>query len=782
MKSKFEEMNISDVYSELQSSSGGLNEGEAENRLKTYGKNEVAEKKESNIIKFLKKFWTPVAWMLEATIITTLILKKYDDMYIISFLLIFNSIISYSQESKASNALELLKKKLSVKATVLREGQWKVMDATFLVPGDIVHIKIGDVVPGDAKIIAGKAEIDQSALTGESMAISKNPPNLIYSSSIIKRGECDAVIVSTGKNTFFGKTAELVNTARAKSHMESLIMKIVKYLVIIDVALVLAIAAYSIFLQLNPSDVLPFILVILIASVPVALPATFTIAMALGALTASENGALVTRLSAIEDAASLTTLYMDKTGTITNNKLSVAEVIEINEKNNDIIYEASMASENNSEDPIDDAILTYAGVEDIKPDFSKRISYEPFDPSTKRTEALMDNDIKITKGAPQEIAKLCNIDYNTIVAKINNLASRGFRVIGVAKTVNGNFQLSGMIAMYDRPRDDSKQLISELYALGISPKMVTGDNASIAREIASEVGIKGDICPMSKINSENDIINCGIVAEVFPEDKYNIVKMTQKAGEITGMTGDGVNDAPALKQADVGVAVSNATDVAKASASIVLTHEGIEDIVKSINIGRKIYQRMLTYTLNKIIKTMQVVIFLTLSFFVIKYFITTPFDVILLLFANDFVTMSLATDNVRYSTHPEKWKVKSLVYSSASLAIIVIIEGFVALFIGIYSHLPINEMHTFIFDILVFSGQFTVFSIRERKRFWNSKPSKILLAASMADFIFISIISIFGILVTPVPFYFVVYAIMLGFLFLFIMDAVKNTVFKKFKL
>ncbi len=372
--------------------------------------------------------------------------------------------------------------------------------------------------------------------------------------------------------------------------------------------------------------------------------------------------------------------------------------------------------------------------------------------------------------------------YNTIVAKINNLASRGFRVIGVAKTVNGNFQLSGMIAMYDRPRDDSKQLISELYALGISPKMVTGDNASIAREIASEVGIKGDICPMSKINSENDIINCGIVAEVFPEDKYNIVKMTQKAGEITGMTGDGVNDAPALKQADVGVAVSNATDVAKASASIVLTHEGIEDIVKSINIGRKIYQRMLTYTLNKIIKTMQVVIFLTLSFFVIKYFITTPFDVILLLFANDFVTMSLATDNVRYSTHPEKWKVKSLVYSSASLAIIVIIEGFVALFIGIYSHLPINEMHTFIFDILVFSGQFTVFSIRERKRFWNSKPSKILLAASMADFIFISIISIFGILVTPVPFYFVVYAIMLGFLFLFIMDAVKNTVFKKFKL
>ena len=739
MKSKFEEMNISDVYSELQSSSGGLNEGEAENRLKTYGKNEVAEKKESNIIKFLKKFWTPVAWMLEATIITTLILKKYDDMYIISFLLIFNSIISYSQESKASNALELLKKKLSVKATVLREGQWKVMDATFLVPGDIVHIKIGDVVPGDAKIIAGKAEIDQSALTGESMAISKNPPNLIYSSSIIKRGECDAVIVSTGKNTFFGKTAELVNTARAKSHMESLIMKIVKYLVIIDVALVLAIAAYSIFLQLNPSDVLPFILVILIASVPVALPATFTIAMALGALTASENGALVTRLSAIEDAASLTTLYMDKTGTITNNKLSVAEVIEINEKNNDIIYEASMASENNSEDPIDDAILTYAGVEDIKPDFSKRISYEPFDPSTKRTEALMDNDIKITKGAPQEIAKLCNIDYNTIVAKINNLASRGFRVIGVAKTVNGNFQLSGMIAMYDRPRDDSKQLISELYALGISPKMVTGDNASIAREIASEVGIKGDICPMSKINSENDIINCGIVAEVFPEDKYNIVKMTQKAGEITGMTGDGVNDAPALKQADVGVAVSNATDVAKASASIVLTHEGIEDIVKSINIGRKIYQRMLTYTLNKIIKTMQVVIFLTLSFFVIKYFITTPFDVILLLFANDFVTMSLATDNVRYSTHPEKWKVKSLVYSSASLAIIVIIEGFVALFIGIYSHLPINEMHTFIFDILVFSGQFTVFSIRERKRFWNSKPSKILLAASMADFIFMSV-------------------------------------------
>ena len=614
------------------------------------------------------------------------------------------------------------------------------------------------------------------------MAVDKKPHDLIYSSSIIKRGECDAIIVSTGKNTFFGKTAELVNTARAKSHMESLIMKIVRYLIIIDVVLVLALAIYSIFLHINLSEVLPFILVILIASVPVALPATFTIAMALGALSASESGALVTRLNAIEDAASLTTLYMDKTGTITNNKLSVAEVIEINEKIDGIIYEASMASENNSEDPIDSAILTYAETINISPDFSRRKSYEPFDPSTKRTEANMGNNIKITKGAPQEIAKLCNMDYNTISAKINDLASRGFRVIGVAITVNGNFRLSGLIAMYDRPREDSKQLISELYDLGISPKMVTGDNASIAKEIASEVGIKGDSCPMAKINSENDIMKCGIVAEVFPEDKYNIVKMTQKAGEITGMTGDGVNDAPALKQADVGVAVSNATDVAKASASVVLTHEGIEDMVKSIKIGRRIYQRMLTYTLNKIIKTMQVVIFLTLSFFIIKYFITTPFDVILLLFANDFVTMSLATDNVRFSMHPEKWKVKSLVYSAISLAVIVIIEGFIALFIGTYLHLAINEMHTFIFDILVFSGQFTVFSIRERKRFWNSMPSGILLAASLADFIFISIISIFGILVTPVPFYFVIYAILLGFLFLLIMDAVKNMVFRKFKL
>jgi H+-transporting ATPase len=782
LKSKFEDMPLDNVYSSLNSSKDGITENEATKRISLYGYNEVSEKKESNIIKFLKKFWNPVAWMLEITVVITFILKKYDDMYIILFLLIFNSIVGYTQESRANNALELLKKKLSVKAVVLRDRSWKVINSSLLVPGDVVHIKLGDVVPADAKIINGNVEVDQSALTGESLAVERKSPDLIYSSSIVRRGECDAIIVATGENTFFGKTAQLVRTAKAASHMENLIMRIVRYLIIVDVSLVIILAAYSILINISLSDVLPFILVILIASVPVALPATFTIAMAIGALEASETGALVTRLNAIEDAASMTTLYMDKTGTITKNILSVAEVIPVNDDENSILYYAAMASEESSDDPIDSAVLKYANDKNIKVDFSLRDGFTPFDPSTKMTSGHLTNGINVAKGAPQEICKLAGVDYSTIEEKVDKEAERGFRMLGVASGTSGKYRLSGLLAIYDAPREDSKQLISELYSMGITPRMVTGDNGPIAVEIAKEVGIKGDLCKNSTIKSENDILKCGIVAEVFPEDKYNIVKLTQKAGEITGMTGDGVNDAPALKQADVGIAVSTATDVAKASASIVLTHEGIEDIVKSVKIGRKIYQRMLTYTLNKIIKTMQVVIFLTLSFFVIKYFVTTPFDVILLLFANDFVTMSLATDNVRYSMHPEKWNVKSLVYSSISLAFAVILEGFIALYIGTYFHLTHSEMHTFIFDMLVFSGQFTVFAIRERKRFWNSMPSKYLLTASIADFLFISLISYYGILVTAIPAVFIVYDIILGFAFLFIMDTVKNMVFRRFGL
>ncbi|WP_337859958.1 plasma-membrane proton-efflux P-type ATPase [Ferroplasma sp.] len=781
----FDKDGIDEIFKKLNCSADGLTSDEASRRISQYGPNEVIAKKQSKIIKFLKKFWAPIPWMLEITILITFFLGKYSDMYIILFLLIFNSIISFTQESKADNAVELLKKKLSVQARVLRDKQWQLVEARMLVPGDIVHIRLGDVVPADIKIIDNQVEIDQSALTGESLSVNKKINDLVYSSSIVKRGETTGIVVATGKNTYFGKTTELVEMANTKSHIEELIMGIVKELIAIDTLLVLALVVFSFFTHVNLSDVIPFALVVLIASIPVALPATFTIAMALGALHMSKRGEIVTRLSAIEDAASMDTLCMDKTGTITEDKLTlnVPKVYSSDEEK--LLLYASYASERESQDPIDNAILDFAKSKNIEPDYSKRIKFTPFDPSIKRTEAVINDgekEIHIVKGAPQVIKSLSKNVPESYDDDINKFSLQGFRLISIAYGEN-DLTVAGLIPLYDPPRKDSKELISELKALSISPVMITGDNRLIAEEVAGEIGLDKELCDVKNIKSSNaGIKNCSIFAEVFPEDKYYIVKALQKSKKIVGMTGDGVNDSPALKQAEFGVAVSTATDVAKASASVVLTHPGLTDIVDGVKSGRRIYQRMLTYTLNKIIKTIQVAFFLTLSFFIVRFFVTTPFDVILLLFANDFVTMSIATDNVSYSMRPEKWKVKSLISSSAILASLLVIEGFVFLYIGLYYNLTVNEIHTFIFDMLVFSGQFTVYMVRERKRFYQSRPGTILMLSSVIDIIVISSFSYYGILVSAIPLTFVIASVAITFVWMVFMDTIKNVVFKHYKL
>ena len=785
MSSTYEKKSINDIFNELSTSKDGLTEEDAQARLKKYGYNEVKEKKENPVIKFLKRFWAPVPWMLEVTIIITYILGKYADMVIILFLLVFNAIISFVQESRAQNAVELLKKRLSVQTRVLRNGEWKVVAARDIVPGDIVHIRLGDIVPADTKIIDGDVEVDQSALTGESLTVEKTNGSMLYSGSIIKRGEATCVVVLTGSKTYFGKTTELVQGAKAKSHIQSLIFGIVKDLIVLDVGLVLAMSIFSFIVHVSISKILPFSLVVLIASIPVALPATFTIAMAIGALEMSKRGALVTRLNAIEDAASMDVLCMDKTGTITENKLYVSEPVVYNSKKEDLLRYACLTSEEASQDPIDQAVISCAKNNKIDVRYDNRLQFKPFDPSTKRTEAIINENgkkIRVVKGAPQVVTNLCQERYDEIMKDVNNFATKGFRIIAVAAGED-KLKLLGLIPLSDRPRSDSSTLIKELRKLGVSAKMVTGDNTAIAKEIGEEVGITGEACRVTDIKSgEKNVDNCDIFAEVFPEDKFDIVKKLQDEGHITGMTGDGVNDAPALKQAEVGIAVSNATDVAKASASIVLTHQGISDIVEAVKSGRRIYQRMLTYTLNKIMKTMQVVLFLTLSFFAVRFFVTTPFDVILLLFANDFVTMSIATDNVRYSMKPEKWSVKALIMSSGLLSTMLVIEGFISLGIGLYLGLSISEIHTFIFDMLVFSGLFTVFMIRERKRFWHSIPSKWLLISMLGDFIVISILSVAGILVTPIPIYIVLLGIGFTFIWMVLMDFIKNIIFRKYNL
>ena len=771
----------------LSTASDGLTETEARNRLDKYGMNTVQEERTNPVLKFLKKFWAPVPWMLEITAVVTFLMGKDVDTYIIISLLLFNGFIGFLQESKADNAVELLSQKIRVNARVIRDKKWKQIPSAELVPGDVVYVRMGDLVPADLKIIFGEVSVDQSQLTGESVPVRRTSNEVIFSGSVLNRGEANCVVLFTGSKTMYGRTAELVKSAKSESHLEQLVIGIVKYLAIVDISLVLGLIVFSLFFKVPLNEVIPFSLVVLIASIPVALPATFTVATTYGALDLSKKGALVTKLSAVEDAATMDSICFDKTGTLTQNRLTVSDPIPFGITTQELISFAMAASNESSLDSIDLAIINYGKKIDATTERFTIKKFVPFDPSTKRTECLIDIDGKevlVAKGAPQVITEMFEPRrIDEISDKVTSLAVKGYRSIGVGVSRDGKKEFSGIIPLRDPPLPDSADLIKKLKSLGLKTRMITGDSAPIAKEISKEVGIGENICRISEVRKgEKNVEDCDTFAEVLPEDKFFIVKSLQKTHHITGMTGDGVNDAPALKQAEVGIAVSSATDVAKASASIVLTHPGLSDIVYTVEDGRKIFQRMLTYTLNKITKTIQVVVFLTVSFFIFRFFVTTPFDIILLIFANDFVTMSIATDSVRPSVNPEKWNVRSLLGSSISLAAFMVVESFIALVIALRLGLNQNQIDTFIFDVLVFSGLFTVFMVRERGKFWNSMPGKWLIISTIADITFVSLMSFLGILVTPIGVKFVAISLGLAFLSMVIIDELKGPIFEHYKI
>jgi H+-transporting ATPase len=762
----------------------GLTGDEANARLQKYGYNEVNPKKESLLRKVAMKFWGPIPWMLELAAIATFYFGNYRDMYIIIFLLLFNSVISLAQESRAQNAVSLLKSKLSVQARVLRDGKWQIVKASLLVPGDVIHLRAGDVVPADLKQMDGEIDVDQSSLTGESLPVTKSAGQIVFSGTTVRRGESTCLVVSTGASTLFGKTTELVASAKSESHIEKLILGIVRYLVAIDGALVIILFLYALYTGYPLSQVVPFSLVVLITSIPVALPATFTIAMAIGAEEMSKKGALVTRLTAIEDASSLDILCLDKTGTITENKISAEKPIVYGLDASKVLEYAALASDESSQDPIDNAVIDFAKTNGIIIDKSQRLNFVPFDSHTKMTQALITDgstQFKVSKGSPPVM--MLSFEYPVrMKADIENLSKSGYRIIAVGVEKEKR-EIVGILPLHDPPRSDSRNLMKELKDLYVIPKMITGDSSEIASEVASEVGIGSKACALGEMkNSSESLAECDIFSQVYPEDKYYIVRELQKYGHVVGMTGDGVNDAAALKQAEVGIAVSNATDIAKASASIVLTHEGLSDIVESVKTGRRIYQRMLTYILNKIVKTIQVVFFLTISFFIFGFFATTPFDIILLIFANDFVTMSIATDNARFSSRPEKWRTRPIIITAAIIGAALVIEGIFALYIALFYGLDRLAVYTFIFDILVFSGQFTVYMVRERDHFWTSRPGKWLLTSSFFDILVISMISWRGVLVSPIPASFVLLALIITFAWMAALDQVKNAVFRKYHL
>lgn len=764
----------------------GLSATEAAQRLERYGPNEVAEEKPHPLLTFLLKFWSPVPWMLEATIALQLVLGKRDEAAVIAVLLVVNAVLGFLQEGRASKALALLRKRLDTQARVLRDGRWQACAAKNLVPGDIVHVRMGDLVPADLLLSEGQVQLDQSSLTGESLPVEAGPDADAFSGSVVTRGEATGKVTATGSQTRFGKTAELVRGAKTVSHLEAVIFGIVKYLMILDIGLVALLLAYAVATGMPLTEVVPFALILLVASVPVALPATFTLATALGSLELAKHGVLVTRLSAIEEAAAMDVLASDKTGTITENHLTVAGLQPASGvSEGDLLRFAALACDDATQDPIDLAILAAAQERKVLATPTRRIRFTPFTPLTRRSESVFEESGAIrraVKGAALEVADLAGV--SNISSPIEKLAAEGYRVLGVAFGDETTLRFAGLVALQDPPRGDSAALVENLRQLGVRVVMVTGDGQATAQAVAKSVGIGERACHAEMLggNAVRAISECDVFAQVFPEDKFHLVKALQQSGHVAGMTGDGVNDAPALKQAEVGIAVANATDVAKAAASLVLTNPGLGDVVAAVETSRRIYQRMLTYTLNKIIKTLEIAVFMSVGVMLTGVFVITPLLIVLLLFTNDFVTMSIATDRVAFSRKPERWHVSTLMQTAVPLAALILVLSFSVFIAGRdLLHLPLEQLQTLIFVMLVFTGLGNVYLVRERRHFWQSAPSRWLLISSMADIAVVSVLATRGIFMAPIPPFLIGGLALVVAAFMVVLDFVKVYVFRLIK-
>ena len=760
----------------------GLTTNEAQERLAKYGPNAIQEFKRHPLFEFLAKFWSPIPWMLETTFILQLSLGKKNESIITICLLVFNATVGFIQEKRAESALSLLRKKLQIKARVLRDHAWILIDAQEIVKDDVIRIRMGDFIPADIKLVEGNILVDRSALTGESLPVELAPGNNAFSGSIVKRGEATGLVIATGKRSFFGKTAELVSSAKSESHFEKIVLNIVEYLVSIDIFLAVVILIYASVMDIPLSTILPFALVLLVASIPVALPATFTLMSALASLKLANQGVLVTRLTAIEEAAGMEILCCDKTGTLTQNSLILKDIqplLSITKA--ELLRLAAFASNEASQDPFDTAILSSARKEGVL-DLKNRLKFIPFDSMTKRSEAIVNDQnkvIRVVKGAPPLIASMTSDGANSVNIA-SQLAAQGYRILSIAFGEGDQLQLAGFLIFSDPIREDSKKTIDDLKKLGLTVKMVTGDVSATAKAIAAEVGMGQRIAPKEAILAKH-IQEYDIFAEVFPEDKYHLVQIFQQQGCVVGMTGDGVNDAPALRQADVGIAVSNATDVAKAAASMILTNPGLTNLIEAIKTGREVYRRMLTYTLNKVVKTTDIALFLSLGLLFENVFVITPRLVMFLIFANDFVTMSLASDNVKISKSPCRLKVQFLAPISFLLALCWLSFDFGIFFAARdFFKLSLPAIQTLMFLMFVFSGLATVYLVRTRDHLWKIRPGKFLLISTIGDILIVSSLAFFGILMEPLSLGIILFLAACVVVFMMLLDQIKVIVFQRF--
>jgi H+-transporting ATPase len=759
---------MADLQAKLQSSPKGLTQEEAARRLAQNGPNALKEVKVNAFLKFLSYFWGPIPWMIEAAVILSGVVRHWLDFIIISVLLLSNAVVGFWEEHQAGNAIAALKAKLANDARALRDGTWATPKATELVIGDVIRLRLGDIVPADARLLEGDpVEVDQSALTGESLPVSRKPGEAVFSGSILRQGEIDAMVYATGENTYFGKTAKLVEQAQTTSHFQRAVLKIGDYLIVLAVGLVAVILTVSLIRHNPVLDTLEFCLVLLVAAIPVAMPTVLSVTMAVGARLLAKKEAIVTRLSAIEELAGVDILCSDKTGTLTQNKLTLGDPFTVdNHPADQVILWAALASRAEDKDTIDLAVI--GGVKDDKAIARFQIlHFQPFDPVHKRTEATVQGgdgkQFFVAKGAPQVILAMSKNggEVKTAVeTAVNEFAGRGFRSLGVARAEDeGNWQFAGVIPMFDPPREQAKATIVSARQMGLNIKMVTGDQIAIAKETCKQLGLGLNILNASalgdtKLQPSAEIIaaieKADGFAQVFPEHKYFIIDALQKRNHIVGMTGDGVNDAPALKKADCGIAVSGATDAARAAASIVLLSSGLSVIIDAIKESRRIFQRMNSYAIYRIAETLRVLLFMTLSILVFNFYPVTAVMIVMIALLNDGAILSIAYDNVHYKDKPEAWNMRLVLGVSTVLGVIGVVAAFGLFYIAErVFHLDRGQAQTMMYLKLSVAGHLTIFLTRTRGPFWSIHPARALWMAVLGTQIVATLIAVYGIFMTP---------------------------------
>jgi H+-transporting ATPase len=759
---------LAEVEKELGSSPDGLTEVEAKKRLTQSGPNEIPEKKANELLKFLSYFWGPIPWMIEAAVILSAAAQHWPDFGIILLLLLANAVVGFWEEHQAGNAIAALKATLAIKARVKRDGKWVNPAARELVPGDLIRLRLGDIVPADARLLDGdEISVDQSALTGESLPATRKSGEAVFSGSIVRRGEIGALVYATGGKTYFGKTAELVETAITVSHFQKAVLKIGNYLIVLALILVAVIVGLGIYRGEPILTLLQFSLVLTVAAIPVAMPTVLSVTMAVGARLLATKQAIVSKLVAIEELAGVDVLCADKTGTLTQNKLTLGDPFCLGGITAEqLILAGALASEAANNDTIDLAVL--GGVKDkeaLKP--YQVTHFTPFDPVHKRTEATVKGTdgktFKVTKGAPQVILAL---SANVAAAKsavdkaVDDFAARGFRALGVARTDNdGKWRLLGVLPLFDPPRDDAKSTVATAAQMGVKIKMVTGDALAIAREMAKTLGMGSNILDASTLgDSKTDetaamaktIEDADGFAQVFPEHKFHIVDVLQKHGHIVGMTGDGVNDAPALKKADCGIAVSGATDAARAAAAIVLLTPGLSVIIDAIKESRRIFQRMNSYAIYRIAETLRVLLFMTLAIVVFNFYPLTAIMIVMLALLNDGAILSIAYDNVIYRKKPEAWDMRTVLGVSTVLGVIGVVSAFGLFYLGerVFD-LDRAHIQTLMYLKLSVAGHLTIFLTRTRGPFWSIRPARILMLAVFGTQTVATLIAVYGLFMTP---------------------------------